>query len=598
LKYDVDYDRLCDAIGRSRFVLKKFRTERFDAVKQYLGKHWSDEAATQNIVPVNLISMYCQIVGRSLIAKEPRVMLSTFEAPHKPVVAVMEKWINQQVEKINLANTLQRVVLDALFSVGICKVALATQADAAHFGFEITGGQPYAEAVDLDDFVFDTHARDFRHVSFIGHRYRCPLKAARAMGYKGGKKLEASQDQPFNAEGDEKISALQRMPYAANADEFEEMVDLWEIYLPRHKLVVTLADDYMTGPGSTDTDRKPLREQQWVGPATGPYHILGFGVVPGNAMPKAPIMDLIDLHCSVNNIFRKLLKQSERVKVVDLVAMGNTDDGERLKNANDGDIVPVGDPKNIVRLMTGGPAGELQAFGIAMRDLFSWLSGNLDMMGGLSPQSKTLGQDKLLAENASAGVSDKQDQTVRFVSSVVKSLCWFYHHHPRQTMKVQHEVQGLPEYNFTRKVGPQQRQQVPWDDLGVKVDPYSLRHQTPEARAQALVQMTTQVVMPMMQIAQQQGIALDLHALLGKLGRYMDMPDLAEILTIQEPPAQDPGSAPSTDGPGMPSQTKRTYERVNRSQQTGPSQSTSLQQALLGRNPGGQNGKPAMNGAA
>lgn len=590
----IDYGRLCEAIQRSRYVLKKFREERFDAVKQYLGRHWSEEAATQNIVPVNLISLYCQIVGRSLIAKEPRVMLSTFEQGSKPTVSVMEKWVNSQIEKIDLAGTLQRVVLDALFSVGICKVALATQEDAASLGFEVQGGQPYAECVDLDDFVFDTHARVMRQSSFIGHRYRCPLVAARAMGYKGGKKLEASQDQPFNAEGDERVSALQRMPYAANSDEFEEMVDLWEIYLPRHKLVVTLADDYMTGAG-TDNDVKPLKVLPWVGPYCGPYHVLGFGVVPGNAMPKAPIMDLIDLHVAVNNIFRKLLRQAERLKTLDLVAMGDTETGERIKNANDGDVVPVADPSKVTRLMTGGPVAELQAFGIAMRDLFSWLAGNLEMMGGLAQQAKTLGQEELLAKSSSAGVADKQDQTVKFASSVINALCWFYHHHPQQEMKVLHDIPGLPK-PLARRIGPQQRQQIPWEDLGVKIDPYSLRHQTPEQRAQALVQLVTQIVMPMAQIAQQQGVALDMHALLGKLGKYMDMPDLAEILTIQEPPAQEPTGG--GEEPGMPAQTKRTYERVNRGQETGPTKSTQLQQALLGHDGGGRNGKMSMNGAA
>ncbi len=591
-KPQVDYSRLCDAVQKSRWVLRKFRQERFDAVKQFVGRHWSEEAATQNIVPVNLIATYVRIVLDKLVSKEPRVMLTTFEQGAKPDVSVMEEWINQQLEATGFATTCTRAVQDALFSIGIIKVALSTPEDAASFGWDLQAGQPYADVVDLDDFVFDTHARDFRQASFIGHRYRCPLAVARKMGYKGGKKLEASQDQPFNLEGDEKISALQRMPYSVNDDEFEEMVDLWEIYLPRYKLIVTLPDDYMVG-ADTMARGTALKEQEWVGPPCGPYHFLGFGVVPGNAMPKAPIMDLLDLHNSVNKVFRKLLRQSERAKTNDLV-QANSEDGERLKNANDGDIIPVNDPKSIVRLQSGGPEPQLHAFGMAMRDMFSWLAGNLDTMGGLSPQAKTATQEKLLADNSNAGVMDMQGSSFRFVSSVLKAICWFHHHHPQQTMKVRHEIQGLPNYGLTRKVGPQQRQKIPWNEMAVKVDPYSLRHQTPEQRAQALVQLVTQLVIPMSQMAQQQGISLDLHVLLTKLGKYMDMPDLAEILSIQEPPVapdQQQGQGP---GPGgMPQETTRNYVRENRSQQTGPSQSTSLQQALLGANRGGQrNGKP------
>ncbi len=589
-KPDVDYPRLCEAIQKSRWVLRKFRQERFDAVKQFVGKHWSEEAATQNIVPINLIATYVRIILDKLVSKEPRVMLSTFQQQAKPVVSVMEEWVNTQLESIGFANTAARAVQDALFSVGIIKVALSTPEDAASFGWELQAGQPYADVVDLDDFVFDTHARDFRQAAFIGHRYRCPLSVARKMGYKGGKKLEASQDQPYNQEGDERISSLLRMPYSVNDDEFEEMVDLWEIYLPRYKLVVTLPDEYMMG---ADTEKgEALKEQEWVGPPCGPYHFLGFGVVPGNAMPKAPIMDLIDLHNAANNALRKLLRQAERAKTNDLV-QSNSEDGEKLKNANDGDIIPVNDPKSIVRLQSGGPDPNLHAFFMAMKDLFSWTGNNVDTMGGLSPQAKTLGQEKLLADSSNAGVADMQASAFRFVSSALTSICWFHHHHPQQTMKTRHEINGLPNYGITRKVTPQQRQQIPWKDLGVKVDPYSLRHQTPEQRAQALVQIVTSLVIPMSQMAQQQGITLDLHVLLTKLGKYMDMPDLAEILSIQEPPVQaeppDQGAGPG----GMPQETTRNYVRENRSQQTGPSQSTMMQQALLGANRGGQhNGKP------
>src|SRR6516162_8737303 len=90
-KADVDLDRLCAAAQRARWVLRRFRQERARAVQLYLGGHWSDEASWEK-QPVNLISLYCQIVGRNLIAKNPRVLLSTFDKQNKPAVSAMQSW--------------------------------------------------------------------------------------------------------------------------------------------------------------------------------------------------------------------------------------------------------------------------------------------------------------------------------------------------------------------------------------------------------------------------------------------------------------------------------------------------------------------------
>ena len=89
------------------------------------------------------------------------------------------------------------------------------------------------------------------------------------------------------------------------------MVDLWEIFLPRHQLLVTLMDH----PDSRSTSVEgfdPFQEQSGFasnrgsGRPWGRITSLGFGEVPGNAMPKAPIQDLIDLHEAVNRMLQEV----------------------------------------------------------------------------------------------------------------------------------------------------------------------------------------------------------------------------------------------------------------------------------------------------
>lgn len=594
----VDVSRLCSAMQRARLVLRRYRQERREAVRQYVGMHWSEEG-TREKVPVNLIGLYISIVSRSLIAKSPRVMLSTFQREQKPTVSAMQDWANKEIDDMRLANTLKRVVLDALFSVGILKVALASPAETARMAFEVKAGSAFAERVDLDDFVFDVHARDFNEVSFIGHRYRVPLEVVKQSGSiygKARKDLAASNDPLYNQEGDERISVLGRGTYASDVEEYEDFVDLWEIYLPREKLVITLADEQIAGPGEGKI-KDALNAQKWLGPDGGPYHILSYGTVPGNAMPKGPIMDLIDLHEATNGIYRKIIRQAERFKEIMGVSQGATEDGTRIQNANDGDLVRIDNPGKAGPMKMGGPDSTITQLGVHLKDLFGYMAGNLDMMGGLSPQSKTLGQDKLLAENASRSIADMQDATVVFTSDALTALCWYWWHDPFKVMRMTHSLPGLPDMSITRNVGPEARQSGNWDDLVLEVDPYSMQGATPQARLQALQQIVMQVIMPMMPILQQQGVAFDVNAFLQKVATYLDMPDLAEIITMQEPPDQSTSSG--ADKPGMPQTTERKYTRTSMPGRTQQGNDMNMMSSLMGVNPGGASEpkNPMMNGS-
>lgn len=582
---------------RSRLMLRSFRTERREMVRQYVGHHWSEEGTNEK-VPVNLISLYVSVVARNLIAKNPRVMLSTFDKGMKPTVSAMQCWANKKIEQIRLQETLQRVVIDGLFSIGICKVALASPAESASLAWNLGAGQPFAERVDLDDFVYDIHARDFSEVAYIGHRYRVPLDVVRDSPIydRGRKDLTASDDPIFNMEGDERIGVLGRGTYSG-IEEFEDMVDLWEVYLPRHRVVLTLADDSLTGPaGSPGKAKEALRQQAWVGSDAGPYHILAYGIVPGNAMPKGPIQDLIDLHEAANKAYRKVFRMSERTKEITAVQGGAMEDGSRVLQADDGDMIRLDNPERIKQFVMGGQALQpILAWATTAKDLFTYMGGNLDTMGGLSPQAKTLGQDKLLNENSSRALADMQDRTITFTSDILKALCWYWWHDPFQVQKSKHSLPGLPNLQIERKVTPQQRQQGKFEDLEIAIDPYSMQHNSPQTRMVALNQVVQSVVIPMMQLLVQQGSAFDIQAYLTKISQYMDMPDLQDIVTIAPPPQTETAGQP-TGKPGMPAQTERTYNRTNTPSQTKDSSDRNLVATMLGHNLGGNNGQPQMNG--
>ncbi len=557
---EVDIPRLLRAMQDSRRRLERYRLERLEAVRHYVGNHYSEEGKDTK-TPLNLISLYVSILGRNLIAKDPRFLLSTFDTASKPSVRAMQDWSNKQVEHIELGTTLKRIVLDAMFSIGIAKVSLSTMGDSSQTGWTLQVAEPFVQRVDLDDFAYDIGANDFREAGWMAHRFRVPLDIIRDdKDYsKARLNLTASVQKPYNEQGDQKTETIGRGSYSQ--EEFDDFVDLWEVWIPRERRVYTFSESDMGSASADGEEMEPLRVQDWIGPASGPYKILAYNTVPGNAMPKGTVLDLLDLHVLTNNIYRKLGRQAERQKEVLGVSGSATADGERAVVTNDGEAFRCDRPSELKPLQFGGPSQQNLAFGVHMADKFGYQAGNLDMMGGLSPQSKTLGQDRMLQENSSRAVAELQDTTIRFTAEVGKALLWYWWHDPVRVMKVNHSLPGLPEMSIQRSVGPAQRQ-GDFEDLDIRVDPYSMQHSTPSSRLQALNQVVQTIIIPMTPILQQQGIVFDANAYLKKVGDYTDMPDLADIITIQDPPAPETQlSSGGGDAPTMPQETTRNYVR-------------------------------------
>lgn len=555
---DIDVPRLARAVERASMVLQYFREERKEAVKQYVGHHWAEGGAEKK-VPVNLLALYVQIVGRNLVAKNPRVMVTTKDKKILPQVSAMEEWANQRIEEMHFSEELRRFVTDALFSIGIMKVGIATPADSVVNAYQSPAGVPFAECIDLEDFVFSVSARNMKEVSFIGHKLRIPRSEAAELGYdvKQAKEIAKSSGPIGNTNigGDERIGTLGRDFQISDDDEYDPMVELWEIYLPRVKRIVVMACDESGVPSS---DKKPLKVSEWFGPACGPYHILSFMTVPGNAMPKAPVQDLVDLAELVNRLYRKLGNQAERQKEVLPVRGGAVDDAKKLKQAADGEMFPCDNADTLKAVSYGGPNAVNLQFAIHAKDLFSFIGGNLDLLGGRSPQSKTASQDKLLNENASAGVSDMQDTTVTATARVMSALLWFWWHHPEQVMTVNRTAgPGLDDISITRQLYPRGAADQygkarsftragRYEDLMLRVDPYSMRYRSPQERLGFLMGLFDKFA-PAMPILQAQGVVMDMQFLLKKIAEYADEPDVTQMFTIQEPVSPEGGSGGAAD---------------------------------------------------
>lgn len=595
---DFDLGNLCIAAARARLVLARQRQIMVDMVRDYSGPYWGAEwESGRNTQPINLIGLYVAITLRGLISKNPRAMLGTFSPEASSVVSTLEDWFNTHVDKIDLAKTLKRTYLDMMFTMGIVKTGLCTPLDAAMAGWGVQAGEPFTERIDFDDYVYDIHARDISE-SWQAHRIRVPLDLAKKFYGKKAKDLEESEDRLFNMEGDERISVLGRGMYGDN-NEYRPMVDLWEFWLPWEGVTVVVRDEFLGGSShGIATNRmgefkaQALKVQPWIGPPKGPFRTKSFITINGNAMGKGPVQDLWDLHNAVNNIGRKQIEQARRQKEVIFVQGGADADGNRLLATSDGEAARCDNPQSIVATKWGGPNNENY---VLMNDLIqrcSWIGGNFEVRGGLSPQGKTATQENILNQNSAGTDADMQSIAADFAAEIMHDICWWHYHHPHNTMAAPWSPKGHPELKVQRLLTPQQRQQIPWETLHLKVDPYSMGHQNPQQRMATLNQVL-QMMAPFAPLAAQVGRQLDFNALLAKIGKYTDDPDLEAIWGTQ---AVAPEGADMGQG-GGPQET--THVRKNEPGRTMQGDQMNLRNALLGVNQGGQhsNGKPKMVGA-
>ncbi len=196
----------------------------------------------------------------------------------------------------------------------------------------------------------------------------------------------------------------------------------------------------------------------------------------------------------------------------------------------------------------------------------------------------------MLGTNSTAGVAEMQGAVIEAVSGAMKAMCWYWWEDPFRVMQTTHSLPGLPGISIERTVTPQQRRRGRFDDLDIRVDPYSMQYQTPQQKLQALDETVKGILAPLMGLLQQQGVMFDAQAYLAKRAELLDMPDLADIVTVAAPPVADTATPQEGGAAGPQAETTRNYVRRSLGGESQQGQGATLE-ALLE-----SSGSPESNG--
>ena len=588
-----DYHRLREAFQYSRDKMTPFRQRRMQAVRSYAGGNYADSAG-ERAHPVNLLEMAIGIYRRNLAARSPSVDIRSRTKKNRITAKRAELMLNQILEEMRFEESLSRCVHDALFSVGIMKVGLTSRRAAEMQGVYHDAGLPFADTIDLDDFVLDMRATTWETLQFIGNRFSVPKDMAldSKLYNFGDREVVESRVTPYNEYGDAKLSTISRTtdtPYDGST--MTPILELWEIYFPFEGRIVTFRCDESGVP----MFESPIREVKWQGPEVGPYHMLSLNEVPGQVMPIAPVSSLVDLSDAMNRTMRKLVRQNDRSKTVGIVAAGAEDDGERIIAASDGDMIRSDRPEATRELKFGGADPTTLSFALQIRDLFNYMGGNLDTIGGLSSVADTLGQEELIKASSSQKIQDMQARVTKFTGDVAKSIGLWAWYDPARTYELTEDLGGTG-VEVEIKLKPKDRKESDFFDLNMSITPGSLQESSAAERAQTLGNFMNSYLAPAGPMLQQQGLQLDMTAFAAHMAELTGVEEILDLVVPSGTPLDPEGlrGVAQAELSDKPASTRREYIRKNvPTGGTRESRDNQMMQTLAGSGP--RPGAESMN---
>jgi len=568
------YDRkefklLVEAVNNSFEKLKPFREKRKDAITEFCGSEYADNATGKSVY-LNLLAMAVNIYVRQAVTRAPRAKITTRFQNLRPIAKNFELAVNDLVEDMNLGVMLRMAVTDALFSpLAAVKIGLKNTGKFKYGEEEIPVTEPFVNLISFDDYVRDMEARSAYSPAYEGNRYTMELDELHEV-FPSSRKLGLS-DSNLGARNDNRVESISH-DTTMHGESIKKMIELQDLWLPKHRLMVTYVLDKPDFPISVveyDTGEK------------GPYRTLWFTGVPDNAMPLAPLGLLKNLQKFISSCMRRLYSQAQKQKSV--VGFNNRDSAGRFKSCADGDGI-WWEGEKPVPLSSGGVNQSTFALMLQLKDVFSWAGGNLDSLGGLSPMAETATQDAQLTRIASGQIQDMQDATAEFAREIMEQLAWYEWTDPIRTRNLEKEIPGT-SLKISTVWSPETRD-GDFLDMNFNIIAESMREENPAAKLQRLDYALKNIFIPNLPVLMQQGYTLDFNKLADIYADYADLQELRQIITTADPNMmqnQTPTGNPSPVA-GKPLQTKRTYERINRPGATRVGKESALIQTLMGGN--------------
>jgi hypothetical protein len=556
---ETDRSRLKRSYEWSKDQMQPFRDTRRRLIKDYVGPQYGAHDSKEMVQFLSLIYQAATTYQFTLAANRPRVLVNTDYTSLLPFARRFQINLNNLIAEIRLEETLQQIVLEAFFKIGIGKVCMA---DSVAVQLEpnlwADPGRPFAKCVSLDRYCHDMTAEalpeaawamDFYDVDYeklqdknlFDQNVVALLKADRHADARG-------------RDGQEVVAELSQGGGTTDVTLYEqkEIVDVW---LPRDKLIATFDSTFSHKPLAV----RDVEDQ----PETGPYHYLTFDDVPDNTIGTAPGEHLKEIADLINSLTRKLARQARGQKTIYAYEGDAEEDAKQIKRSSDQELRKVNRIDGVGAIKFGGIDPGNQAFAMQLTDIFDRMAGNLQAMAGLGPQAETLGQENLIQSTVSKKAAKMQYRVAKFTAGIASDLGWLMWSDKVMQREAYEEVEGFPDIRVPAGWRPDFRQ-GDFSQYKFDIEPFSMMYQSPGERAQKLIHAVTQLAIPISQtpFGQASGMNINIEKLFDDLAALENLPQLRHIIQF-EGTLPDNLLPSADDGPKQAAATTRTNVRKN-----------------------------------
>ena len=544
--------KLWEGVRWSYKQMDPYRQNMDHAVREYLGG-WNAEGTAWRIrggqarkpVPLNKIQEAVSLYIRLLASGRPQVRIETEFTDLRPYAHTFGLALNRHLQDIEIESVIRDAVLNSMFFVGVVKTGVARGEEKDHFevdGERYDPGTIFSASIRPDNFVIDMTARSMREISYIGDRYRMPRAWAE----------ELCRDNK-RASGEVGAEGMKRPERSSGVDDdetsehsFYAEIDCWDIYLPKQNLMCMFIEG----------DETPAYVYKWDGPEGGPYKVLGYDWVPGELLPVPPTSRLLPLHNFLNEITRKIERQASRQKSLIAVRRGSDEDAKTIRDASDGQVIALHDPSSAVPMMIGGADMGNHQVGMWADDTFDRLAGGIRVLSGTSPMTETATQDQMLHTSASEMINEMRRALIKFVRELSREHAWYLWTDPIRTISVNKVIEGTG-ISIPVKFSKEERKGK-FIDYNFTINPYSLKDQTPEEKANKLLALWANVVMPNAEILMQSGYIPNVREFTRQVCELQGVPHEDMFMPM------DPSMVEDSDGVEMRQPPRlRRFETVN-----------------------------------
>lgn len=504
------------AVQRGHKRMQNFRNARLMFLRNYVGQYYDKDHGEVGHEALNMIFNAVRNLIPNIVMANPRHRVHSQYLASREYAELLQLALQQQDKKNNICEVYRRVIVDAIFTLGILKTGLA-ESDSV-YAFDdynhIDTGEVFTEAVDFDNFIVDPNSRDhmFRDAAFLGDVICVPRENLMDSGLYDNELIEQLPSAGDRSNRHKRAAEMSMRNINIEENyELQDEVEIAELWVPS-------ANALLTVPAAKDVlFDEYLRVDDYYGPDEGPYTLLALTPpVPSNPLPIPMVGIWNDLHTLSNRMAKKVIDQAERQKDVVTYRRASADDAQELLEAGDGDTVAVDDPDGVNVLSFGGQQRSNEAHLQQLQNWFNMMAANPEALGGQRTDAKSATEARILQNQASTGLEDTRNLVYQMASQEARKRAWFLHTDPFIQLPLIKRVEvreppmqvggmaipGGSRMEDTQVMLTPEARSGDWLDFTFEIEPESMGMKNSEVRYAEALEFATQIMPAAFQAAQ------------------------------------------------------------------------------------------------